>query len=86
MQTSSVAAKVRYLFGLCKDFEEKMCKVSAKKASLLVICRAAAIFMQKKWRDRGQVSVLPIFSGYGRDEVFPQDTDLSVCHEAHIYI
>ena len=28
----------------------------------------------------------PFFSGYGRDEVFPQDTDLSVCHEAHIYI
>ena len=22
------------------------------------------------------------FSGYGRDEAFPQDTDLSVCHEA----
>ncbi len=32
--------------------------------------------MQLSW-DRGQVSVLPIFSGYGRDEVFPQDTDLS---------
>ena len=28
----------------------------------------------------------PFFSGYERDEVFPQDTDLSVCHEAHIYI
>ena len=28
----------------------------------------------------------PFFSGYGRDEAFPQDTDLSVCHEAHFYI
>ena len=28
----------------------------------------------------------PFFSGYERDEAFPQDTDLSVCHEAHIYI
>ena len=28
-------------------------------------------------RDRGQSCVLPIFSGYERDEVFPQDTDLS---------
>ena len=26
----------------------------------------------------------PFFSGYERDEVFPQDTDLSVCHEVHI--
>ena len=24
-------AKIRHLFGLCKDFEEKVCKVSAKK-------------------------------------------------------
>ena len=24
----------------------------------------------------------PFFSGYGRDEAFLQDTDLSVCHEA----
>ena len=28
----------------------------------------------------------PFFSGYGRYEAFPQDTDLSVCHEVHIYI
>src|SRR5574344_1176138 len=28
--------------------------------------------LQLSW-DRGLVSVLPIFSGYGRDEVFPQD-------------
>ena len=27
----TVAAKVKHLFGLCKEFEEKMCKVSAKK-------------------------------------------------------
>ena len=26
----TVAAKVKHLFGLCKEFEEKMCKVSAK--------------------------------------------------------
>ena len=44
----TVAAKVKHLFGLCKEFEEKMCKVSAKKASLpCFFCRAAAIFMQK---------------------------------------
>ena len=43
----SGAAKVRLLFGLCKDFEEKMCKVSAKKQTYLFFCRAAAIFMQK---------------------------------------
>ena len=28
----------------------------------------------------------PFFSGYERNEAFPQDTDLSVCHEAHSYI
>ena len=27
----SGGAKLRHLFGLCKDFEEKVCKVSAKK-------------------------------------------------------
>ena len=27
----TVATKVKHLFGLCKEFEEKMCKVSAKK-------------------------------------------------------
>ena len=48
----TVAAKVKHLFGLCKEFEEKMCKVSAKKQVYLFFCRAAAIFMQKVWKWR----------------------------------
>ena len=45
-------AKIRHLFGLCKDFEEKMCKVSAKKQVYMFFCRAAAIFIQKVWKWR----------------------------------
>ena len=48
----TVAAKVRHLFGLCKEFEEKMCKVSAKKQVYMFFCRAAAIFIQKVWKWR----------------------------------
>ena len=48
----TVAAKVKHLFGLCKEFEEKMCKVSAKKQVYMFFCRAAAIFIQKVWKWR----------------------------------
>ena len=44
----TVAAKVRHLFGLCKEFEEKMCKVSAKKANLLVFIAEPQPFLCKK--------------------------------------
>ena len=63
----SSAAKVRHLFGLCKDFEEKMCKVSAKKASLLVFfCRAAAIFMQKVWKWRWFLTDVGCLGSWGQ--------------------
>ncbi|MDD6819650.1 MAG: hypothetical protein PUD75_04620, partial [Prevotella sp.] len=44
----TVAAKVKHLFGLCKEFEEKMCKVSAKKANLLVFIAEPQPFLCKK--------------------------------------
>ena len=47
MQTSSVAAKVKHLFGLCKEFEEKMCKVSAKKQVYLFILPSRSHFYAK---------------------------------------
>ena len=33
----TVAAKIKHLFGLCREFEEKMCKVSAKKQFYLFL-------------------------------------------------
>ena len=47
MQTSSVAAKVKHLFGLCKEFEEKMCKVSAKKQVYLFFLPSRSHFYAK---------------------------------------
>ena len=49
----TVAAKVKHLFGLCKEFEEKMCKVSAKKASLLVFFAEPQPFLCKKCGNGG---------------------------------
>ena len=43
----SSAAKVRHLFGLCKDFEEKMCKVSAKKQVYLFFLPSRSHFYAK---------------------------------------
>ena len=43
----SGAAKVRLLFGLCKDFEEKMCKVSAKKQVYLFFLPSRSHFYAK---------------------------------------
>ncbi|WP_144007843.1 hypothetical protein [Prevotella sp. P5-92] len=49
----TVAAKVKHLFGLCKEFEEKMCKVSAKKANLLVFIAEPQPFLYKKCGNGG---------------------------------
>ena len=43
----SGAAKVRHLFGLCKEFEEKMCKVSAKKQVYLFFLPSRSHFYAK---------------------------------------
>ena len=43
----SGAAKVRHLFGLCKAFEEKMCKVSAKKQVYLFFLPSRSHFYAK---------------------------------------
>ena len=43
----TVAAKVRHLFGLCKEFEEKMCKVSAKKQVYLFFLPSRSHFYAK---------------------------------------
>ena len=43
----SSAAKIRHLFGLCKDFEEKMCKVSAKKQVYLFFLPSRSHFYAK---------------------------------------
>ena len=43
----SSAAKIRYLFGLCKDFEEKVCKVSAKKQVYLFFLPSRSHFYAK---------------------------------------
>ena len=43
----SGAGKVRHLFGLCKDFEEKMCKVSAKKQVYLFVLPSRSHFYAK---------------------------------------
>ena len=43
----SSAAKVRHLFGLCKEFEEKMCKVSAKKQVYLFFLPSRSHFYAK---------------------------------------
>ena len=43
----SGGAKIRHLFGLCKDFEEKMCKVSAKKQIYLFLLPSRSHFYAK---------------------------------------
>ena len=43
----SGAAKLRHLFGLCKDFEEKVCKVSAKKQVYLFFLPSRSHFYAK---------------------------------------
>ena len=43
----SSTAKVRHLFGLCKEFEEKMCKVSAKKQVYLFFLPSRSHFYAK---------------------------------------
>ena len=43
----TVAAKVKHLFGLCKEFEEKMCKVSAKKQVYLFFLPSRSHFYAK---------------------------------------
>ena len=43
----TVAAKVKHLFGLCKEFEEKMCKVSAKKQVYLFLLPSRSHFYTK---------------------------------------
>ena len=52
MQTSSVAAKVRHLFGLCKDFEGKNVQGECKKANLLVFLPSRSHFYAKVWKWR----------------------------------
>ena len=49
----TVAAKVRHLFGLCKEFEEKMCKVSAKKQVYLFFFAEPQPFLCKKCGNGG---------------------------------
>ena len=48
----TVDAKVKHLFGLCKEFEEKMCKVSAKKQVYLFFLPSRSHFYAKSanWR------------------------------------
>ena len=43
----SGAAKVKHLFGLCKDFAEKMCKVSAKMQVYLFFLPSSSHFYAK---------------------------------------
>ena len=43
----SSAAKIRHLFGLCKAFEEKVCKVSAKKQVYLFLLPSRSHFYAK---------------------------------------
>ena len=43
----SCGAKVKHLFGLCKAFEEKMCKVSAKKQVYLFFLPSRSHFYAK---------------------------------------
>ena len=43
----SRAAKVKHLFGLCKDFTEKICKVSAKKQVYLFFLPSRSHFYAK---------------------------------------
>lgn len=43
----TVAAKVKHLFGLCKEFEEKVCKVSAKMQVYLFFLPSRSHFYAK---------------------------------------
>ena len=43
----SGGANIRHLFGLCKDFEEKVCKVSAKKQVYLFFLPSRSHFYAK---------------------------------------
>ena len=43
----TVAVKVRHLFGLCKEFEKKMCKVSPKKQFYLFLLPSRSHFYAK---------------------------------------
>ena len=47
-------ANIRHLFGLCKDFEEKVCKVSAKKQVYLFFAEPQP-FLCKKCGNGGSV-------------------------------
>ena len=49
----TVAAKVRHLFGLCKDFGRKMDKVSAKKQVYLFFFAEPQPFLCKKCGNGG---------------------------------
>ena len=49
----SSAAKIRHLFELCKDFEEKVCKVSAKKQVYLFFFAGPQPFLCKKCGNGG---------------------------------
>ena len=49
----TVAAKVKHLFGLCKEFEEKNVQGECKKASLLVFFAEPQPFLCKKCGNGG---------------------------------
>ena len=57
----SSAAKVRHLFGLCKEFEEKMCKVSAKKQIYLFFLPSRSHFYAKNVQGECKKANLLVF-------------------------
>ena len=82
MQTSSIAAKVRHLFGLCKGFEGKICKVSEKKQVYLFICRNL-VPMRAESSLFGLCRVTPRFNKVSRSHFYAKRSEMKVVYNSY---
>ena len=82
MQTSSIATKVRHLFGLCKGFEGKVCKVSAKKQVYLFICRNL-VPTRAESSLFGLCRVTPRFNKVSRSHFYAKRSEMKVVYNSY---
>ena len=82
MQTSSIVTKVRHLFGLCKGFEGKICKVSAKKQVYLFICRNL-VPTRAESSLFGLCRVTPRFNKVSRSHFYAKRSEMKVVYNSY---
>ena len=82
MQTSSIAEKVRHLFGWCKGFEGKICKVSAKKQVYLFICRNL-VPTRAESSLFGLCRVTPRFNKISRSHFYAKRSEMKVVYNSY---